>query len=544
MFNHLSAGIDGINLNATPNVGNPNAFGSNNMNLFQDTGMGPSSKGGAVLYVFSRKFIPDQYRRPHLYQFGGEFRMDLQNNIERSVKDPKYDFLDTFMMDSVKAKSAILPSAVGQHVNMKIFTEMWTFVLVVDNDTGLSPIGIRTTIPSRMIYSGWVMDEPVTKANMSAHYTPNPGAIFTTTHHTTMTMQQIVGSTGMVQVPQTTGDYDYISATVAQNIQADANQLYNLSPDKVTSSIMVDPATTTGNTPPNIGPVPIVAGVNSDKKSIELPSEINSPAYHLRTIVGGLTDSVKFMNNNMDNGDIFGDKSLFNTANTLLNRGSSSAFCPLRPDTPFSFSELIDRYKQSLRVIVVNQPFDLSYDVGSAESVERRNVFSSIISSSIPPLLAQFNISDIAFRYASRVPKPIFTVNGDNSEFKVINAGQIYGNDPNTLTSSIQRFKQYLEMTIFPIIKANVGDFDLTLHCSIAGSSLVNLQILDEIKGYGLLETNNMLGGLNTPLLGNVNNLATNAGQICNVFRDVSAGTTLNQSNDLGGLPHVMNLTF
>ncbi len=40
--------------------------------------------GKASLFLFSRRFIPDQFRRPHNYRFGGEFRVALQENMGRS----------------------------------------------------------------------------------------------------------------------------------------------------------------------------------------------------------------------------------------------------------------------------------------------------------------------------------------------------------------------------------------------------------------------------------------------------------------------------
>lgn len=47
-----------------------------------------SVNGHAVLYLFRHKQIPNQVRRPHIYNFDGEFRNDMQEFLAESMSNP------------------------------------------------------------------------------------------------------------------------------------------------------------------------------------------------------------------------------------------------------------------------------------------------------------------------------------------------------------------------------------------------------------------------------------------------------------------------
>ena len=61
----------------------------------------------------------------------------------------------------------------------------------------------------------------------------------------------------------------------------------------------------------------------------------------------------------------------------------------------------------------------------------------------------------------------------------------------------------------------------IIVHCSIGGVSLIHLNLLDFASVHGFVETNNLLGGLNTPLVGTVSNFNNNAIQLANFTRRV-----------------------
>ena len=111
---------------------------------------------------------------------------------------------------------------------------------------------------------------------------------------------------------------------------------------------------------------------------------------------------------------------------------------------------------------------------------------------------------------------------GARGIFQLLNIASLYQCDQNTLTSYWDQFQYQIKATVFSIIESTGGHFDLTMHCSLAGASLINLIMLDDVREPGLLETNNLLGGLNTPLIGSANVVTNNAAQLCNIVQDMT----------------------
>lgn len=511
----------------------PDLFGMNNeFNSMPIQGIGSSnflntSNSRAVLYLMPRRAIPNQVRRAQTYNFGGEFRKDLQENLAKA-QNPGYNNLNAFMLESHNAKSAILPSAIGDAVDLRQFCDFWTFILVIDNDNGMSPFGTISPIPTRMIYSGWIADEPVTKQNLGAGYVENPNAILSTTHHTTLTVQQQFSPTGAVGHIETTGDYDYIPQVI-QQVQLNQQPLYSLKPSDIANAVV---SGENGGNDFTVSPTPVV-GV---QKSIEVPTELNAPAFHLQRMVSGMADTVKHLSNPTENDIFSAPDTTMATLSSMLADGRNSILNDLNPSEPITLGQLRQKYGNNLSITVCHQPYDLQYDLIGNETPNRRNVLTAVVANSLPPLVAQFGLAEVGFRYNSfqREVGGLGSVNGERGIFKLLNISALYGTNNDQISSAWDQFCRYLKMTMFPIILANGGHFDLTCHCSLAGVSLINLQLLDEIMEQGLVETNNLLGGLNTPLVGNQASVMNNAGQMYSAVQDMQImGTPM---SGLGGM--------
>lgn len=506
----------------TANYGIANAFNNEATQYVTHVNFATNNKN-VVLYLFSRRFIPDQWRRPHVYKFGGEFRMALQDNLAKAAQPRPYNAIDKLMLDEPSSRSSILPSAQGQHMGLKSFGDMWTFLLIIDNDNR-SPIG-NGSIPSRLLYSGWVIDEPVTKGNMGGGWVPNESAVFVTSHHTTLNAHQHLLPSGMLSKVVTTGDYDYLNGTTAQRVQCDGSQLFGLLPHQLANSIIPDPMSRNAF---ELAASPVEAA----NKSIEIPAEINNPTYHLGKIVGSMADTVKMMRNDMGGNDVFsGSDAILSTACSFMTPGANIIQNDLNPDSPFTFGELLQRYDPGLKVEVCTQPVDLQYELVSADKASPRNVFTAVLSSSLPSLLAQFGLAEVAFRYNSYQPEVggLGSTNGARGIFQLFNAATLYTGTDDEIASAWDQLQMYLKVTLFPVIQTNVGHFDVMVHCSLAGVSLINLQILDQIGEPGLVESNNLLGGLNTPLLGTNQELHHNASQMFQTFLDMGTVGTPTQ---------------
>lgn len=491
----------------------------------------------AMLILLSRKAIPDQVRRPLQYKFGGEFRMALQETLEKNANmaGPTNMFNAT-MPDVAAARSAILPDAVGHPLYLAPFADYWTFILVVDNDSGMSRANLVSSVPNRMIYSGWVTDEPFTIGNMGAGMVHNPAAVFSTTHHVTLSAHSIMTPAGMIQTIDTTGDYDYVPGMTAKNIMVNNSDLYSISPSDTINSITRDN---------EVGSFTLSApDVAAHRGSIELPTDLNSPTHHLQKIIGGIGDAIRFSQTGQfnDSLDIFSGHDVFmDSLKTTMRNTHNSVLNELDPSMPFTFGDLMNRYGTSLNVIPVNAPFESQVGLGDPMAPTARNVFTSLLADTIPGLMAQFGICEIAFSYDSyqRVPGGLGSTNEERGVMNVQNIGSLYPIPDAELQKQFDTFVRYLKFAVFPIIQTNVGHFQLHAHCSICGVSLINLNLYDEMPAAGFIENNTLLAGLCSPMLGNSINLQTNASEFVSVIDDTKASGSM--SGGQLGMPLGMN---
>lgn len=483
----------------------------------------------AILYLISQRYIPDQIRRPLLYKFNGEFRGIMQQELQRQMGPGggNRDYANLFAAGQA-AQSGIMPAATGQNVYLKPFEEKWTFVLIVDNATQLNPLGLVSNVPTRMLYSGWLTDEPVvTKAFTAGTPVLNPNAILSTTHHITLTSQSFMGANGPIDKVITTGDYDYIDGCVAQNSFRNGETLYSAAPANVVNSIYQDPV---DQTIFSVAPSAIAA--QSDK-SVEIPTELNCPAFHLNELFNGFANALKMQNANISTQDmeIFTGPDVFiGTLASSMQPSRNTTNLQLDPSKPMAMNELMRMFGDNLKVVVVNQPFAAQVDLaGLPDRPTKRNVMTSIISNTLPALLAQFGFAEIAFRYNSYQPVVggLGSTNGERGVFQLLNYGMLYnagtGSSPEHAWNNLCT---YMKTLLFPIIRSNAGEFDVLVHCSLSGVSLINLQLLDEMIEGGLTETNNLLGGLNSPMLATIKDVQGNAGQLMAIVGDIRATGT------------------
>lgn len=165
------------------------------------------------------------------------------------------------------------------------------------------------------------------------------------------------------------------------------------------------------------------------------------------------------------------------------------------------------------------------YELADPNVVSKRNLISSIISGTMPPLLAEFGIAEVIFRYNSTVRDSsnngIFRSQDDLGVFKLEGIAPLYPLTDEALKTAWMRIARYLKDIVFPMILQTAGHFDVAVRCGLSDSTLVQVNLYDYVQESGVVETNNLLGGLNSPLMGNYQEFTSNAGQLFGVVRDV-----------------------
>ena len=115
----------------------------------------------AVLTLFSRIYTPDFARRPMVYTFGGEFRRELSDRLANVSTLGGWQPSKGYFGKDACAASIVLPSPHADKVRMSVFSELWSFILIINT---IKPSPAFTGIPSmvsREIFSGFVCDDPV-----------------------------------------------------------------------------------------------------------------------------------------------------------------------------------------------------------------------------------------------------------------------------------------------------------------------------------------------------------------------------------------------
>lgn len=475
----------------------------------------------ATVFFFSPRQIPDQHRRPYDYKFGEGFYDAVEQRIDNRMKGAPSSQMDSYLLDCPEARMAIMPSTQGIPTKLSSLSDFWTFLIVIDNDSAITPAALQSVVPSRTLLSGWCVNEPVTKTNFSQGYTPNPMCLLTVTHQTVLNFRQSFGMGGF-RSADVMSDYDYAPYSVLYNIQSEVDRPFDLNPATVSKAVIAN-KDLEGTVSVAHMPLPSAPG------SVTIGTELADPIQHLSTLVNPAIDTPLLgsdgRGSGLDNGlDFFSGGSVMqSTYSALLGNAQPQIYLSkLDVEQPFTVSELQQTYP-NLNIQVINIPVTAQYDQTSNAAPTRNNVLTSMLASAFPGILAQHGLAEVAFRYNSSIRQPggLGSIGGKRGMYELQNISTLYNCNQNTIQAKWNNLQAYLELDLFPIILNTAGHFDLMVHCSIGGVSLIHLNLLDFASVHGFVETNNLLGGLNTPLVGTVSNFNNNAIQLANFTRRV-----------------------
>lgn len=487
------------------------------------------------LYLFSRRFVPNQARRSLIYDFNGLFRTKVMDHLSGQGTNFASRQVDALLTDPV-ARTAILPDSIGTHMDLHNFGDFWTFLLVVNNiDTYNSTLGTKQ-LPSCLMYSGWIMDEPCSpSAEMAGQYVFNNNCIFQISHFINMVGQQFVTQSGPKQMVDVNADFDYVNAHIAEQISGTGDVLYELTPSKLAGSTIVNTdnpftqlSTNMYDGKPAFSEIAIstVPMKSNPDGSTEIPTELANPVSHLSHIVGSMREAVNFGIPDPGFDVVTGPNAMVSNFALTAKLGTAPLGMMIDPKRPYTFGELNGLFGNILDVCVVRQPFSLEYGVADATvDATAKNIMSAVISSSMPSILTSIGISDIGFRYDGTVTDPNVSSQAPvpKGMFNLYRMGTLFPVSDQSYWLMWSRFQTNVRYSLLPIIQDALGAFNLNVHCSISGSTLIEIESLDSLNYGGYVETNNLLGGLNTTAMGNELVHQTNAVNLFHMLGDMTA---------------------
>lgn len=503
-----------------------------------------------ALFLISPRHHNPFYRRSYTYQFGDEFKGALNQTVQEQARKSNDSSIAAMMLGNPAAAGAILPSVHADRLQLTPYDTQWSFVMIVDQP-GRAPAAdfvqpAFSQAPSRLIYSGYVNDEPVSQLNPS-NPVMNPNAVLKTTHCTRLDMDYTMHSRGCMVTTNTKFDKDFVdplqlAALIYQEENVRPARQSSLLPDALLNAqVMIgDDAPDNGTegfwsyqprTQQNQTP-------SAQPTVIEVSSGMGSPAKHLASIVGAMTEAARDVNVVTQPGpfrDTVGDQQRYvnyvaaclktNESTVLLGANGTPIF---QPRGPINLGELITKCGSVMDVQIINVPFTNNIAVtdagaSTAPRVARRNQAASIVSNSLPALMAQLGIADIQFRYNSTVANPDAQASAalgmgfpDQGVMAALNRGIFHPLGMGTLVplspeqhiSILNTIERMLRVQVFAQLYTLYGDFDVMVHASLAGSTFVNVNLmcdglLDATEQTSFYETDNSFGGINSGLVGN-----------------------------------------
>lgn len=489
-FNNSQISAMGINQFSNNNVFS-NWFGNNNQTQ-------------ATLLLFSKKQFIDQYRRPMVYKFDRQ----VVDRVHEEVHDTTTIGGKRSGKQSVShaCPGAIMPTAVGDHVNASQLSDSWTFVLIVDEASN-SVLGSAT----RHIYSGFFApgEEPVASSLMGGSWIPNMNAVFHTTHYTSLrSIPTDIGQNGSSVSRGVVNDKDIVNGQLVQLLSPQQKQLMNADPTVLLHKRIDNGVSLYNGQETAVSPQP----VESYNGNFGIDSTVNSPVDHLNRIVNAITDTSIHLVSDDETfdpisaaPDIIGNVAeRFRTGDIYMAQGM------VNPYKEFTLGEVVNRYGITLDVRVVQQPAAYQMDVIDTGPATRQNVAVSIITSLLPGLLIRHGVSDVAFSYTSWTPYD------PNGEMLISAADFLYGVTPNEQLLKLQNMKFDICDEFRNLIRSNFGDFSANVRCSITGETVTNIKLMDDnintINAFNVVE--NRLGGIMNTAIADLNVVNTNAGQL------------------------------
>lgn len=491
----------------------------------------------AYLFVYSPRVHTPQYRRSNLYNFNNEF-LSLANDFAYGAKVGEIQNIKAHSMlrNNPLATGAIKPSAVGSKVEVSYFDEMWSFMLVIDILKG-TPIGnmsFSNIFDKRIIIIGYVNDEPINPVSHGNGHSLNPNAILIPTHRTVVSQIPTISGFGIQGRTHVDTDKDVVNGEILTYTNTEDPIL--MSPDNLVNSISFGEGSSVFiSEDAGTGDLSINYAGNSTLNTRTVGSSINAPRYHLSNLLFGTSYAINqvkeipsesiFDESEMSKPELF-QNILGDSLRQLSDpsRGIES-FSSSRTEASIMMSDLMMKYP-NMQVTDCRIPKISTWDASDQRDATVYNIASALVSSSLPAIMSGQAISQIAFRYCSLVVNPNYFNGAAGSDFT--EAQELYSMatfvpmDNGTMKSKFVMFMQALKDTVFPAVLDMGGHFDLTIHASVAGVTLIKLHFLDDglsnANHSEVYESTSSLGGIISPTVGSKNEYTHNVSQISNLI--------------------------
>jgi hypothetical protein len=443
--------------------------------------------GSAVMHLFSPRAFSNQGKRPVAYKFDGNFLDRAVDAVSHKATSQGGGRINALISDP-RMMGSIIPTITPDHMlNMEHMANFWTFMLIVNNDkTGPGGL-VRQMADNLKLYYGFFLEEPCNAIMHMGRLTINPNAKMVVTHATVVNKTSHVNAWGTGQRWDSMADIDIIPSQMMGHMS-----------DKPTTSMRPEDLFQNVFTDPMSGQVGIMHDesklLTNMGSSLDINSRLSVPKNNIKKVLDAVADSTMSMQASQFDGPMIdlGTDTFTDLLGMNLRDGASAHDIGLPTNVVLTLEHVVQRYRPTFNRI--DLPHHPQYLAGDQSIGSARNVFCSMLASVLPAIMADFILAQIGFRYNSHM-----------------DAMQIDGVAPITplpqeeLKKRVEAFIFRLKSEIFPILKHQHGDFELSINCDCTSVTHINLNFFaDSVASPEIFEVPTLLGGFNNPLIGSV----------------------------------------
>lgn len=503
----------------TPNQGTANLF-----------------TGGDVLYVFApTRLMPigPVAHRPLLYRVTEDFAMQAASAVDTSFTSRNPVALRN-LLNSKTAHEIILPQAnVENVINLTPMAERWRGVLILNNPT---PVGLAVPTSrltsNRVIIMGWFDQEPLNPLTMFTSPTVNPNAHFIVSHKTVVESMGTASPHGMT--------YNRINTRVDQQI-VQPNLVASMSTDP--NLCFCDPASLYGvrsYTPEGTAfraPTELANGLLASTAGapVALAANLQNPQVNLyktlNAVVDGYRDVMKETTSGQYGGGGYGAQLPGIAADSLsdaISANLSSTPHPsaiLGPNTNevLPIMVLLQRYHPEITPIVPEQ--SSMYSTADQIPATPVNVFSELLCSVVPTVMAQMGLATLSFSFQSYHEGLATSLSDPNATPIQIHHYETMVPMPTDMAvMRVDAVIDDLRKGVFSTIKSQHGDFYVDMQVNTAGMAQCQLSFMsDAHTTMTPFEKPVCYDGLITNLLGSNKTCDHNASQISHLMNAINS---------------------
>ena len=439
------------------------------------------------LFLFEPRVIYNKCRRPLIYNFTEGFTQE----VLRRVNDGDISSLPSISECSMTS-SAVIPNSRGKNVHLDVFSDQWTFMLIVsgrcvsalkkklDSQDKKESYDDIIVVPNNdiynntmVIYIGYFEEEPVAYHTID-YTTPtfNESVYLNITKKTVFKLRNVRPNSSRIRP-------DINPIITNCSIVEHRHDVYQ---DEDPYDIRVS---TRGLINNNSDPY-FTDDIDDDKlyEGIKLlkPS-LQSPKKHIKSILKTISENVSNIVYDCDTSDSIFTKDIF-IENLALNHSmeenptfqSAVYNIGFNEDDILPLSYIIDTLDPHIVVVKYNQTgmdrrINIVTDDESNTSPE--SVFTTMMENVIPDYLITWNLSDVAFSYDSysnKLDVDIFTSIDECSQ--------------SDLERRFDAFIYEIQRDVFSMLRNLCGDFSCHIRCNVFTDTMINLIFNDYHQRY------------------------------------------------------------